>query len=71
MEGASDFLDQKQVVFQLANTSCIPDLIRMVNGLNFNDLNEHVEFFNQHMEGLPNRLSSIYSVYRFFARKVS
>ena len=70
VKGASNFLDQKQIMFQLAKTSCLPDVIQMVKGLDFITLNEHVEFFSQYMEGLPNRLSSIYSVYRFFARKV-
>jgi hypothetical protein len=70
VKGASNFLDQQQMMLQLAKTSCLPDVIRMVKGLDFTNLNEHVKFFNQYMEGLPNRLSSIYSVYRFFARKV-
>ncbi|CAB4023961.1 Hypothetical predicted protein [Paramuricea clavata] len=48
----------------------LQDMIRMASDVNFNNLNQHVEFFTNHMEGLPNRLASCYSVYRFFARKL-
>ena len=35
------------------------------------NVSQHVQFFSERLQGLPNRLGSIYSVYRYFAEKVN
>ena len=71
VNGSADFLEQKRDIFAMASTACIPDIIRMASDMKHEILNSHVQFFCDRLQGLPNRLPSIYSVYRYCAVKVS
>ena len=66
-----DFMREKKALFDKASTSCLPSLIRMGRELTEEDLQQHVSFFREKLVGLPSRLPSIYSCYRFFTKEVS
>ena len=70
-EQSIDFMEEKKRVFDKASLSCVPSVIRMGLGLTQLNLQEHVSFFRDRMVGLPGRLPSIYSCYRYFAYEVS
>lgn len=70
-EQSIDFMEEKKKVFEKASLSCLPSVIRMGLGLTQGNLQEHVSFFSDRMVGLPGRLPSIYSYYRYFAYEVS
>ena len=65
------FMREKRELFDKASTSCLPSVIRMGRDLREEDLQQHVSFFREKLVGLPSRLPSIYSCYRYFAKEVS
>ena len=69
-EGSSDFFESRRNVNNAANNYCIPSVIQMSAGLTERNLEPHVDFFAKRLKGLPSRLPSIYSVYRYFAFEV-
>ena len=69
--GPDTFMEDKPELFQKANSSCPPSVIRMGRELSDTNLQQHVAFFRQNLVGLPSRLPSIYSCYRFFAEQVN
>ncbi|KXJ06660.1 hypothetical protein AC249_AIPGENE6378 [Exaiptasia diaphana] len=64
------FLEKRKAISALANTSCLPSVIRMGVGLDEANLQPHTEFFRNSLAGLPSRLPSIYSSLRYFAFEV-
>ena len=64
------FMREKRELFDKATTSCLPSVIRMGRDLREEDLQQHVSFFREKLVGLPSRLPSIYSCYRYFAKEV-
>ena len=58
------------MVNNAANNHCIPSVIQMNAGLSERNLEGHVDFFARRLQGLPSRLPSIYTVYRYFAFEV-
>ena len=69
--GPDTFMEDKSEIFQKANPSCLSSVIRMGKDLSDTNLQQHVSFFRQHLVGLPSRLPSIYSCYRYFTQEVS
>lgn len=64
-------MEEKKEIFDKASLKCLPSVIRMGLGLTQGNLQEHVSFFRNNLVGLPGRLPSIYSCYRYFAYEVS
>ena len=64
------FMREKRELFDKATTLCLPSVIRMGRDLREEDLQQHVSFFREKLVGLPSRLPSIYSCYRYFAKEV-
>lgn len=64
-------MEEKKEIFDKASLKCLPSVIRMGLGLTQGSLQEHVSFFRNNLVGLPGRLPSIYSCYRYFAYEVS
>jgi len=67
----TEFFDKKRKIFDVAKPNCLPDIIRMGRLLNSDvELAPHVQFFAEHLKGLPSRLPSIYCSFRLFAFEV-
>ena len=64
-------MEEKKNVFDKASLFCLPSVIRMRNGLTEKNLQQHVKYFRDKLVGLPSRLPSIYSCFRYFANEVS
>jgi len=69
-EVSSEFFESCRNVNNAANNYCIPSVIQMSAGLTERNLEPHVDFFAKRLKGLPSRLPSNYSVYRYFAFEV-
>lgn len=65
------FMEGRKSVSALASTSCIPSVIKMAVGLDDAILQPHIDFFRKQLNGLPSRLPSIYSCFRYFCFEVS
>ena len=65
---ATDFFENRRDVLNSASSACIPSVIQMDVGLTAETLEPHVDYFSKRLKGMPIRLPSIYSVYRYFAR---
>lgn len=65
------FMEAKREVFDKASLSCLPSVIRMGLGFTQANLQDHISFFQEKLIGLPGRLPSIYSCYRYLAYEVS
>ena len=68
--GVDEFFLMKREIFSLAKKTCIPTIIQMGRGLTDGNLQTHANFFCERLQGLPGRLASIYSIYRYFAYEV-
>lgn len=64
------FMREKRELFDKATKLCLPSVIRMGRDLREEDLQQHISFFREKLVGLPCRLPSIYSCYRYFAKEV-
>lgn len=64
------FLDGRRVIFEMATTNCVLDIIRFSVSINGASLSEHTNFFKSKLAGLSPRLPDIYSIYRLFAFEV-
>lgn len=64
------FLDSRRVMFEMATTNCVLDIIRFSVSINDVGLSEHTNFLKSKLAGLSPRLPDIYSIYRFFAFEV-
>ena len=65
-----EFFRKKSHILSLADNSCLPDIIRMGRDLTYEKLQKHSDFFAERLQGLPGRLASTYSIYRYFAHEV-
>ena len=65
------FMDARREMFSIASTNCLPQVIRLSEPLNEENISNNIAYFTEHLAQLPLRLSEIYSVYRLLANEVS